>query len=100
VKTKPTLTDADKAAKPKSGRALRVAKRKAYYGAQPQRTIANAKRRLARHIQAHPMAEDAEIIWISRYGKTPTPAPNGRAQRRLKRAKRAAKRHAPSIANE
>lgn len=47
------------------GKALRTARRKAKYGAQPMRTAANKKRRLRTHLRAHPL--DARAIKAFEY---------------------------------
>ena len=47
---------------------LQKARWKAYYGAQPARTLTNAKRRLARHMRLNPKALDAMQLYSKRYG--------------------------------
>jgi hypothetical protein len=57
-------------------KALRIARRKAYYGAQPARTIANKKRTLARQLRRFPEDLQASAVYEKRYGKGALEAPN------------------------
>jgi hypothetical protein len=48
-------------------KALRVARRKAYYASRPMFTLANKKRTLAKHIRHFPEDEQAKNIFIKLY---------------------------------
>lgn len=58
------------AAAPKRGghKALRLARRKAYYGAQALCTLANKKRTLARHVRRFPDELNGCAVYAERYG--------------------------------
>lgn len=82
-------------ASPKRGghRALRVARRKAYYAAVPARTAANKKRTLARQLRRFPEDLQASAVYESRYGKgaliSPLTVPHARAVARVIRTAKA-----------
>ena len=90
--------EAAKPSKAKGHRALRIARRKAYYASLPARTIANKKRTLARQLRFFPEDSQARAVYIERYGEqsavSPLTVPIARALKRAKRRKKAAKRAA------
>lgn len=76
-------------------KALRVMRRKAYYGAQPARTMANKKRAIARHLRMYPEDMFAREVFVKAYGKGsdvgPKTVPLARAVKRAKRRAKLAK---------
>jgi hypothetical protein len=68
-KRTPVLT-ADVVKSPKRGglKALRTQRRKAYYGAQMLRTVANRRRTLARHIRRFPDDAMGCAVYAEQYG--------------------------------
>lgn len=93
---KPTLSADDKPKPAKRGgfKAMRGARRKAYYAARPAFTLANKKRTLARHIRHFP--EDAQAIRLcvehyrDAFANTQISKMTGKAKARDKRRARKA----------
>jgi hypothetical protein len=90
--SKPLTADAVKAPKKNRGhKALRIARRKAYYASLPSVTAKNKKRAQARHLRFFPEDAQARSQYVDRYGKgsdeSPLTVPLARAVKRFARRK-------------
>jgi hypothetical protein len=68
MKPQPKLTPEAKTGKARGFKALRVQRRKAYYGARPSFTLANKRRTLARQLRRFPEDNQARELFRAAYG--------------------------------
>jgi hypothetical protein len=103
-KVRKLTDDGDKKTKSTRGawKVLRVTRRKNYYAMQPARTLANRKRRLARHLRRYPEDAQGAAVCAKAYTKTfsdaQLAAPCGKARARAREAARQARRTQARIA--